>query len=248
MKTPRIRGWRASTAACTLLSVGVVAATLLISPPAIPTALAAVTGSAQPTDISRYVGEYEFLTVTVLKIGLRDGQLTAAYPGSRPLSLTRTSGREFRFGRVDAYLRFATDARGGVIGVVLQQNGVATEAPRIDTQRALAIDSLIRERVREQVPAPDSKAALRQLIDGIESGEPNYAALSPQVAAGTRAMLTQLQATMRPYGALRSIEFRGVDPHGWDQYLVRFDRGSASWQVAVDRYGLIVGVLKGPKQ
>jgi hypothetical protein len=41
---------------------------------------------------------------------------------------------------------------------------------------------------------------------------------------------------------LRSIEFRGVNPRGWDQYLVRFQRGAASWEVALDSYGLIVGV------
>jgi len=47
---------------------------------------------------------------------------------------------------------------------------------------------------------------------------------------------------MKPWGALRSIEFRGVDRRGWDQYLVRFERGAASWEVALDSYGLIVGV------
>jgi hypothetical protein len=60
-------------------------------------------------------------------------------------------------------------------------------------------------------------------------------------------MLTDLQATMKPWGALRSIEFRGVDHQGWDHYLARFERGSASWEVSLDSYGLIVGVLTHPE-
>jgi hypothetical protein len=47
---------------------------------------------------------------------------------------------------------------------------------------------------------------------------------------------------MKPWGALRSIEFRGVDSRGWDKYLVRFERGAASWELDLDPYGLIVGV------
>ena len=248
MNTPKIRGWRASTAAGALLSVGIAAGTLTLSPPAIPPARADITSAGDPSDISRYAGNYEFSGLSVLRIGLQNGQLTAAYPGSRSVPLTRMSGQEFRFGNVDAYLRFATDAAGRVIGVVLQQNGVATEAPRIDAQRELAINGSISERVRDQAPTPGSMAALRRLITGIQSGNPNYAGMSPQVAGGTRAMLTQLQATMRPWGTLRSIEFRGVNRQGWDQYLARFDRGTASWQVEVDPYGLVVGVLTHPGQ
>jgi hypothetical protein len=248
MNTPRIRGWRASTAACTLLSVGVAMATILISPPAIPPASAGTAGAAEQTDIGRYVGSYEFSTVTVLRIELKKGQLAAAYPGARPVSLMRVSGQEFRFGKVEAYLRFATDAAGRVLGVVLQQNGVATEAPRIDAQRVLAIDSSVSERVHDQVPVPGSEVALRQLIVGIESGNPDYAEMSPQVAAGTRTMLANFQETMRPWGAIRAIRFRGVAPNGWDQYLVQFDRGAAAYRIAVDPYGVIVGVLTHPER
>jgi len=47
---------------------------------------------------------------------------------------------------------------------------------------------------------------------------------------------------MKPWGALRSIEFRGVDSRGWDRFLVRFERGAASWELDLDPYGLIVGI------
>lgn len=248
MNTPTVHGWRARTAACALLSIGALAATLLIAPPAIPPAFAATAASAGPAGLERYVGDYE-LSMSVLRVQLRDGQL---YAGPDPL--TPVSGPLFRYGNAgccapdsDAYLRFATDAAGRVIGAVLQQNGIATEVPRIDAGRVAAIDRSTRQRVRGQTPAPGTEAALRQLIAGIESGNPPYGELSPQVAGGTKALLSDLQATMKPWGALRSIEFRGVDSRGWDQYLVRFERGAASWQLILDPYGLIVGVGTHPQ-
>jgi hypothetical protein len=226
------------------------AAAILISPPAIPPALAVMTdAAAAPLDLSRYVGSYEFSTVWVMQVSSRNGQLTV---GSEPL--THLSGQLFRFGKVgccapdgDSYVRFATDAAGRVIGAVFQQNGVATTGPRIDTQRVRAIDSSIRERVRAQAAAAGSEAALRRLISGIESGNPDYGELSPQIAAGTRAQLADLQATMKPWGALRSIEFRGVNPSGFDHYVVQFERGAASWEIALDSYGLIVAVGTHPQ-
>lgn len=249
MSTPAIHGWRTRTAAGALLSLAAAAAAVLISPPAIPAAVAAITGSAaEPAALERYVGDYE-LSMSVLRIRLQDGHLTAD-----SVPLTPLSGQLFRYGKVDccspdtdSYMRFATDAAGHVIGAVLQQNGIATEVPRIDAERVRAIDRSVGERVRKQASAPGSEAALRRLITGIESGSPTYEELSPQVAGGTKALLTDLQATMKPWGALRSIEFRGVDSRGWDQYLVRFERGAASWQLILDPYGLIVGIRTHPE-
>jgi bla regulator protein BlaR1 len=255
MNTPAIHGLRARTAAGALLSLAAAAAVLLISPPAIPAAVAAITGSAaEPAALERYVGSYEFSTVTVLEIALANGQLTARFAGGPAEPLTQTSGQQFRLGKAgccspdsDAYVRFANDAAGRVIGAVFQQNGIATIAPRIDAQRVRAIDGAISARLHSQAAAPGSEAALRELIDGIASSSPRYGDLSPQLAAGTRAMLADLQATMKPWGALRSVEFRGVDEKGWDQYLVRFERGAAAWKIGLDSYGLIVGAETHPE-
>ena len=247
MNTPKIHGWQTKSAAWALVSIGAAAVIALVSPPAIPAALADTT-STGPAGLERYVGDYE-LSMSVLKVRLRDGQLVA---GSDPLTLV--SGQLFRYGKAgccapdsDVYLRFANDATGRVIGAVLQQNGIATEVPRIDAERTQAIDRSISKRVREQTAAPGSETALRQLIVGIESGDPPYAELSPQVAGGTRALLTDLQTTMKPWGALRSIEFRGVNSNGWDKYLVRFEHGAASWELMLDPYGVIVSIGTHPE-
>ena len=244
MNVPRVHGWRASSAASALLALGIATTTVMVSPPAIPLVFADTASSGEPTDLSRYVGDYEFSAVTVSQVRLQHGQLTAL-----GLPLTDASGQLFQWGdaKLNAHVRFATDAAGRVIGAVFEQNGESTIAPRIDAQRVRAIDAAISEHVRAQAPTSGSEEALRQLLAGIESGNPNQAAeLSPQLAGGTRAMLADLQATMKPWGALRAVEFHGVDGDGWDKYLVRFERGSASWRIAVDPYGVIVGAETHP--
>lgn len=244
MNAPRVHGWRVSTAAGALLAFGIATTTVLVSPPAVPLVFADPVSSVASMDLRRYVGDYEFSAVTVSRVRLHNGQLTA-----QGLPLTHASGQLFHWGdaKLNAYVRFATDAGGRVIGAVFEQNGESTIAPRIDANRVRAIDAAISEHVRTQAPASGSEQALRELLAGIESGNPDHAAeLSPQLAGGTRAMLGELQATMKPWGALRSIEFRGVDADGWDKYLVRFERGSASWRIAVDPYGVIVGAQTHP--
>ncbi len=241
MSAPKVRGWRVGTAGCTLFAIGVATAAILISPPAIPPVLAGITGSVAPAGLRGYIGSYQTSPVEVLQVQLRNGQLTAMYPGMKPQALTRTSGQEFRIGHTNAYIRFAIDTAGHVTGLVVQQYGAATEAPRISAVRVHAIDSAIAARVHAQTATPGSQAALRQLIIGIESGNPNYSDLSPQLAAGTRALLPKLQAKIKPLGGLRSIEFRGIDRKGWNHYFVRFERGTASWDIALDSYGIIVG-------
>ena len=241
MSTPKISGWRRSTATFAILSFAVAAASILITPPAMPLAMAGITRDVTTASPREYVGNYRMSSMTILRVAVRDGRLVAAFPGMRPELLTRTSGTTYRFGRTNARFRFALNSTGHVIGVVLRQNGAATEAPRIGVAGVDAIHKVIAERVRSQTMTPGSALAVRQLILGIQSGKPDYSALSAQLAAGTRAMLSHLQATLKPWGALRSIEFRGVDSKGWDHYIVHFQHGAASVGIALDSYGVVVG-------
>lgn len=92
-------------------------AAILISPPANPLALAGIMGSAAPTGLRRYIGSYQTSAIEVLQIRLRNGQLTAVYPGMKPQALTRTSGQEFRIGNTNAYIQLwsGTSVATGVI-------------------------------------------------------------------------------------------------------------------------------------
>ncbi|HET9107008.1 MAG TPA: M56 family metallopeptidase [Steroidobacteraceae bacterium] len=241
MHAPKMNGWRASSAALAVLSVGVVAACFLITPPAMPLAMAGMRGGVVPATSSRYVGTYKMSSISVMRIGLRKGQLFAMSPGAPPQKLTRLSGHQYRFGQLDAYVRFAVNSAGHVTGLVFQQNGAVTEAPRIGAAGVEAVEKLVAERVHAQTATAGTETALRHLILGIQSGQPDYSELSPQLAAGTRAMLHHLQATLKPLGALRSVVFRGVNSLGWDRYVVQFQHGTTDVDIALDAYGVVVG-------
>ncbi len=241
MNAPKMNGWRASSAALAALSVTVVAACFLITPPTMPLAMAGMRGSVVPASSRRYVGTYKMSSISVMRIGLRKGQLFAISPGTPPQKLTRSSGHRYRFGQYDAYIRFAVNSAGHVTGLVFQQNGAVTEAPRIGAAGVDAVKELVAERVHAQTATPGSEAAVRHLILSIQSGQPDYSELSPQLAAGTRAMLHHLQETLKPLGALRSIVFRGVNSLGWDRYVVHFQHGAADVGIAMDAYGVVVG-------
>ena len=241
MNTPKLRGWRGNTVALAIIATASAAACFLIAPPAMPLAMASVAAHSSLVNSRQCIGSYRMSSISIMKIELHKGQLVALAAGAPPQPLTRLSGNRYRFGKLNAYVRFVLNRTGHVTGLVFQQNGAATEAPRVGEAGVAAVERAVAARVRSQAKTPGSESALRQLILGIQSGQPDYSALSPQLAAGTRVMLHHLQATLKPWGALRSIKFRGVDSKGWDRYIVRFQHGAASVGIALDAYGVVVG-------
>ena len=101
-------------------------------------------------------------------------------------------------------------------------------------------------KVQAQAPAPGSEAALRRLIAGILSGQPNYGEMSSELAQATRRQLPMLQPGLAAMGAVRSVEFRGVGNDGWDMYDVKHEHGATRWRIAVDKNGVIAGALVTP--
>jgi len=100
---------------------------------------------------------------------------------------------------------------------------------------------------QEQVFAPRStqlagtEAALRRLIDGVTSGNPDYGIMSPPFAALTRQQLTGLQGMFSPLGELRSVAFREVDMMGGDSYDVVFANGALRMAVMLGADGKVIG-------
>jgi thiol-disulfide isomerase/thioredoxin len=90
-----------------------------------------------------------------------------------------------------------------------------------------------------QTPTPGSEAALRRLIAGIVSGQPNYHEMSP----ATRQQLLPLQAGIAARGAVQSVKFRGVGNTGEDKYDVKQEHGSSQWGIALGKNGIVTGAL-----
>jgi hypothetical protein len=87
---------------------------------------------------------------------------------------------------------------------------------------------------RRNTPVAGSDEALRQYLESIRSGMPDYDRMTPEAAGTTRQTLSQLRAILTRFGALRVMSFRGVTLTGDDRYGLRFaDGGSAGWQIGL---------------
>ena len=63
---------------------------------------------------------------------------------------------------------------------------------------------------RRTAPLAGSEETLRQYIEALGRGEPNYDRMTSEVAAQTRQQLPFNQAILSRLGALRAMSFRGV--------------------------------------
>jgi hypothetical protein len=143
----------------------------------------------------------------------------------------------------------ASAAQGRATALTLHQNGRSQTAPRIDDHVAQQIEDALKARVASQTPTPGTEAAVRRLIEGLRSGKPNYEEMSPRLAEATRQQLPHLSAGVKQYGAIQSIEFRGVGSQGWDVYDVRHENGRSTWRVLLSKDGKTIEgalVMSGP--
>jgi hypothetical protein len=97
------------------------------------------------------------------------------------------------------------------------------------------------------VPLAGSEEMLRQYIEAIGRGEPNYDRMTSEVATQTRQQLPFNQAILSRLGALRAMSFRGVSGLGSDVYIAHFANGSAEWRIGLVKDGTIGRIALGPQ-
>ncbi|MBR0791718.1 antirepressor regulating drug resistance protein [Bradyrhizobium manausense] len=98
---------------------------------------------------------------------------------------------------------------------------------------------------RRAVPIANGEAMLRQYIEGLGKGQPDYDHMTSEVANVTRQQLPFDQAIVARLGALRAVSFRGVTALDSDIYVAQFANGSAEWRIGV-RNGTITKIALGP--
>jgi len=96
-------------------------------------------------------------------------------------------------------------------------------------------------------PLAGSEEMLRQYVEAMGRGEPNYDRMTPEVAAQTRQQLPFNQAILTRLGALRAVSFRGVSALGSDIYIAHFANGSAEWRIGLVKDGTIGRIALGPQ-
>jgi hypothetical protein len=131
-----------------------------------------------------------------------------------------------------------TDASGQCLEIIMP--GQSTRFLTIPDAR----DQVVPHRTS---PMSGSEQALRQYIDALRRGEPNYYNMTPQVAAYTRQQLVLNKAILARLGALRAMSFRTVTTNGADVYFVHFANGSAEWRIRLVKQGRIGRIALGPQ-
>jgi len=245
MMSKPAKWWRASAVALLSLSVVLVAVAAQVSPPNAASSISAAHHeiSVEPSVLDRYVGSYKAAERVVLTVIRHGEQLVAQLTGQPEAPIFPESATEFFYKIVDAQITFVPDTQGQASALVLHQNGHNITMPRVDAVVAQQIAENIAAKVQGQTATPGSEAALRRLIAAIGTGKPNYDEMTPELADITRQQLPGLQAAVSGFGAVQSIEFRGVGNQGWDLYDVKQERGSLQWRIALDSSGKIAGAL-----
>jgi len=196
-------------------------------------------GNVDPTALAGYCGHYKLsrnLVVTVTRDG---GRLFVHAAGQPRLELFPETDRDFFAKMADVQLAFITDKHGRAIQLVLNQNGAATPATRIDEAAARQIEDDIEKRRQAQTPAPGTEAALRRTIEELRSGQPNYDLMSPMLAAVTRQRLPDARALIGRLGSVVSTAFEAIGPEGADAYEVKFANGPAECRILLDDDGKV---------
>jgi bla regulator protein BlaR1 len=250
MTSKPARWWKAAAALLGSVSIALVVVAAQVSPPNATTSAdgAPEANQVDPAVYDNYVGHYEFDDSRVMTVS-KDGQrLITQVTGQPPFEIFPSSETEFFYKVVKAKIRFTTDAQGHATSLILQQNGMTFAAPRIDDGKAQQIEERLAARVQSQTAQPGSEAALRELIAGLTSGNPDYSKMTPELAKLTREQLPKLQKNLEQSGPVRSIEFRGVGSQGWDVYDVRQDTGITTWRLTLNADGKIARALmqRGP--
>jgi Zn-dependent protease with chaperone function len=91
---------------------------------------------------------------------------------------------------------------------------------------------------------PDARTepALRRLVNGLIAGNPDYAAMSPQLAQLLRDQ-PQVQSDVAGLGPIVSVNFVKSGPNGEDMFDVSQQKGATHWVIKLDQAGVIVGAV-----
>jgi Glyoxalase superfamily protein/Domain of unknown function (DUF3471) len=195
-----------------------------------------------------YAGFYQLGDNAIYTVIREADHLLTHLTGQRHVAFHAQSPTEFFTDVVDAQITFIQDERGLTTSVILHQGGGSHPMQRIDAATAQQITSRTEEKVKSQSASPGTEAALRRLIDGIISGQPNYDEMGAALAEATRRQLPNLQPGLAELRAVESVRFLGVGAQGEDVYTVRHENGASHWRIALDAKGMIVTawVTPGP--
>ena len=189
-----------------------------------------------PHSFDSLVGTYQMPhgTFTFTREGER---LLSQATGQEQVEIFPESEHVYFAKSVDALVTFQVDAQGRPSGVVLRQYGEEFAGKRLSDAAARPITealAIVNKSYHDQKPLPGSEAMLRKLIEDVTAGTPDYARMSPDLAAATRAGLASMQKELTGFGPLSALVLERVNPDGAAIYHV-------TWKQASGEAGILLG-------
>jgi bla regulator protein blaR1 len=135
------------------------------------------------------------------------------------------------------------DASGACLEIVLP--GQRTRFNTIEEARPDGLSEHATS--RRAAPLAGSEEMLRQYIETVARGEPNYDRMTDEVAAQTRAQLAFYRGILGRLGGLHALSFAGVTSMGNDIYITHFANGTAEWRIGLAKDGSIGRIALGPQ-
>jgi beta-lactamase regulating signal transducer with metallopeptidase domain len=188
--------------------------------------------SFDPKDFDKYVGYYQLTSTVFFHIFRTADRYYLQLTGQPPVEQFPESPSKFFATVVAAQISFVVDANGQVTGLVLHQNGTQRQAERVGEAVATKAAAELQQRISSNVPSPGTEAALRHQIETLERGEPDYNAMSAELAEVTREQLPKIRELFNKMGELKSLTFSKVLPGGADLYAATFAGGQLECTIA----------------
>jgi beta-lactamase regulating signal transducer with metallopeptidase domain len=135
------------------------------------------------------------------------------------------------------------DASGACLEIVLP--GQRTRFNTIEEARPDGLSEHATS--RRAAPMVGGEETLRQYIEALARGEPNYDHMTADVAAQTRQQLAFYRGILSRLGELRAMSFAGVTTMGNDIYMTHFTNGTAEWRIGLAKDGSIGRIALGPQ-
>lgn len=206
-------------------------------------------GSSDSVDIDgalldSYTGNYQSDEWNVITVKRDGAKLLIQLPAGSSVELRPTSEKDFEILGVNGQsVTFDRGSDGTVPSLRFHVSGIDVPAERVDSATADQIRLRLAARIQEQKPHEGTEAAVRRLVEGLITEQPNYDEMTPTLAHVARQQIHRLHTAAAYLGAIQSVEFQGVGSQGWDVYDVHHERGTSRVRIIQRSDGLISGAL-----
>ena len=252
MNSKPARLWKLSAAATGCLSVALVAVAAQVSPPNAQSAAdggAAVNAIALAADVlDHYTGYYRLGDSSQIAVVTRSGgRLFVKLTGEENQEVLATSPTHFvlKLNPARASADFITDGTSAATEMVTHW-GPNYSWRRMDAATGRQLEAELAARIQNSTPAPGTEAALRGVLVWEETGTPDYSTMGADIGDQIRKHIGEDQAFRATLGAVKSVQFQGVGPNGYDSYLVTFEKGARVYRILLSENGLIARLSMQP--